>query len=579
MTMAEMDETDARPEPYYHPCRWDEDFEPLALPEMFAAQARLRGDKPLLRFMGRSFSYRALFDEAQRFASWLVERGIGRGNRVGLFLPNVPIYLSAYYGAMMTGATVVNFSPLYTVEELSQQVADSGTRLLVTVDAPELYGTARRVLADSSLEWLAVGEIAAMLPFPSAVAMKLFKRSAIARVDYDDKVLRWEDCTRPRDLRRWREDRLEGAPPVAPDDLALLQYTGGTTGTPKGAMLSHANLSINAQQVAAINPFGDPQGEILMGALPMFHVFANTALLNHAVATGARIAIVPRFHAGEVLKTIRKEKATGFPGVPTMFQALLDHPDFDARALASLRVCISGGAPLPAPLRERWEERSGVRLVEGYGLTESSGVVAVNPYEGKRKPGTIGQVVPRTKVRLVEKDDPLKPVAKGEPGELLVAGPQVMQGYWNRKQADAEVFVEAEGERWLRTGDVAKIDEEGFITIVDRLKDMIAVGGFKVFPSQVEEVLLQYPAVKEALVLGLPDDYSGESVHGFVTLADGQNVREESLLEWANARLGKHERLKSLTIRAQLPKTLIGKLDRKALKAEILGSEPSKTND
>ena len=548
---------------YHHPNPWDTAFEAVTLPDMFARTTKRRGDAPLLRFLGRTYSYKELYADARLFASALTERGIAKGDRVGLFLPNVPIYVAAYYGAMMAGAIVVNFSPLYTVEELSQQVADSGTRVLVTVDVPELYGTAKKVLRGSELETLVVGELAAMLPTAKRIAMKLLGRSKIAKVSYDQDILRWDDL-----IGRSADGFVE--PELANSDIALLQYTGGTTGTPKGAMLSHANLATNALQIAAVNPFGDAENEVFMGALPMFHVFANTALLNHAVASGASIAIVPRFETKQVLKTIEKEGATGFPGVPTMFQAMLDHPALDKTDLSSLKVCISGGAPLPAPVREQWEARTGVRLVEGYGLTESSGVVSVNPYDGIRKPGTIGQVVAGTEILLLDKEDPSKLAPEGEPGELAIHGAQIMQGYWNRPEAAADVFVEHHGKRWLRTGDVAVQDEDGFLQIVDRIKDMIAVGGFKVFPSEVEKVLLEHPAAKEVLVLGLPDDYSGESVNAYITQLGGVEVEADAIKEWANERLGKHERLASLAIRDELPKTMIGKLDRKALKAEIL---------
>lgn len=552
---------------YHHPTPWDTQFEAMSLPDMFARATATRGNAPLLHFLGREYSYSELHTAAQGFASALAERGIQQGDRVGLFLPNVPIYVAAYYGAMMAGAIVVNFSPLYTPLELSQQVADSGTRLLVTVDVPELYQTAEQVLADSALETLVVGRLSAMLPWYKGLALKALGRSKIAKVRSGGNVIDWDAM-----LARAQHDNFS-PPPINPDDIALLQYTGGTTGTPKGAMLSHANLSINAQQVAAINPFDAPQDEVMMGALPMFHVFANTALLNHAVTSGASIAIVPRFVAKQVLAAIAKQRATGFPGVPTMFQALLDHPDLDKTDLSSLKVCISGGAPLPAPVREQWEDRTGVRLVEGYGLTESSGVVSVNPYVGQRKPGTIGQLVAGTQILLLDKEDPNKLAPAGEPGELAIHGPQIMQGYWNRPEAAADVFVEHQGKRWLRTGDVATQDEEGFLEIVDRIKDMIAVGGFKVFPSEVEKVLLKHEAVKEALVLGLPDDYHGETVNGFVTLKEGASSKGQTIREWANKRLGKHERLAAVTVRDALPKTMIGKLDRKALKAEVLAAD------
>ena len=547
---------------YHHPTAWDTQFQPIALPDMLASATERNPDAPFLYFLGRTFSYQDILTEARHFAAGLQQMGIAKGDRVGLFLPNVPIYASAYYGAMMAGAVVVNFSPLYTVEELAWQVEDSGTRLLVTVDVPELYDTADQVLKISSLETLVVGSLADQLPTLKSLALRTLGRSKIAKIVWSDTIRKWSDCV---------ADTPFTPDPIDPSkDLALLQYTGGTTGRPKGAMLGHDQLSINAQQVAAINPFGNASDEVFMGALPFFHVFANTSLLNHAVATGASIAMLPRFDAGQVLKAIEKHKTTGFPGVPTMFQALLDHPNVSKTDLSSLKVCISGGAPMPAPVHTKFEDVTGVRVVEGYGLTESSGVVSVNPYEGTRKKGTIGQLIAQTDIMLVDKEDPTKVVADGEPGELIIHGPQIMKGYWNRPETDAEVFVEHDGKKWLRTGDVATVDEDGFLSIVDRIKDMIAVGGFKVFPSQVEDVILEHEAVKEALVIGVPEDYLGEVPRAYVTLESGADIDGKTLVDWLNARVGKHERADKVVIRDDLPKTLVGKLDRKALRAEVL---------
>ncbi len=556
-------------ENYHHPTPWNAQFDELTLPQMLARTTKQNPEAPFLHFLGRSYSYREILTEAQQFANGLKALGVAPGDRVGLFLPNVPIYASAYYGAMIAGAVVVNYSPLYTVEELAWQVGDSGTRLLVTLDVPELFTTAEKVLHSSELEGLVVGSLAEMLPWFKGAALKLLKRSQIAKLPADPAIKRWSDCLGEWDWSAWEAGTGLQLPDYDPaNDLALLQYTGGTTGRPKGAMLGHRQLTMNAQQVAAINPFGNPTDEVFMGALPFFHVFANTSLLNHAVASGASIAMVPRFEAGQVLATIEKYRATGFPGVPTMFQALLDHPDLAKTDLSTLRVCISGGAPMPAPVHTKFEEVTGIRLCEGYGLTESAGVVSVNPYAGTRKKGTIGQVVAGTEVLLLDKENPGRLAPEGEPGELAIHGPQIMQGYWNRPEVAADVFVEHQGKTWLRTGDVAVVDEDGFLSIVDRIKDMIAVGGFKVFPSQVEDVILEHPAVKEALVIGVPDDYKGETPRAFVTL-DGE-ITGDALRDWLNQRVGKHERVDQVVIREELPKTIIGKLDRKALRAEVL---------
>jgi long-chain acyl-CoA synthetase len=311
-----------------------------------------------------------------------------------------------------------------------------------------------------------------------------------------------------------------------------------------------------------------------LGVLPFFHVFANTCVLNRSVFNGAEIVMLPRFDAAAALATINRTRVTAMPGVPTMYQALLDHPDVSKTDWTSLRICISGGAPMAAELKARFEGVTGATLVEGYGLTESAGVVSANPYEAQGRSGSIGQPIPGTHVRLVHRDDPRQPAPPGEPGELVVKGPQIMQGYWNRPDADDDSFVDG----WLRTGDVAVIDADGYVRIVDRLKDMIAVGGFKVYPSTIEKILYQHPSVKEALVIGAADAYRGEVPRAYVALdEDAEPIDGIDLTSWLNPQLGKHERVDRVVVRATLPKTMIGKLDRKALRAEIAIEEDAET--
>ena len=547
---------------YRHPLPWATEFPPLSMVEMFEQSAARHGDKPLIDFLGRRYSFAETLDGANRVATGLAALGFGPGDRIGLFLPNVPHYLAAYFGILKLGATAVNFSPLYTVDELAHQVEDSGTKALFTISASQLLPTAFKVLDRSKLERLIVGSVAGALPATKSLFYRLLRGKEVAKRPDDPRITAFSKLI--------ANDGKGAFPAIDPEKhLALIQYTGGTTGTPKGAMLSHQNLTANARQVEGMDP--DPGKEDrIIGVLPLFHVFANTCVMNRTVANGGMIVMLPRFDGAQVLAAIGRTKATALPGVPTMYQALLDHPKLASADLSSLKYCISGGAPLPAEVKARFEARTGARVIEGYGLSESSGVVSCNPYAGEGAQDSIGQPIAATRVMLVDKEDPAKPAPDGEPGEIVLNGPQIMQGYWNRPDADAEVFVtDAAGTRWLRTGDVGTIDEEGFIHIVDRLKDMIAVSGFKVFPSQIEAILYKHPAVKEALVIGVPDAYRGEQPRAYVTLMDGADDTGDAIKAWLNPQLGHHERVDQVVVRLSLPKTLVGKLSRKELVAEV----------
>ncbi len=540
---------------YAHPVPWDTAFTPCAVPDLLARSAARTPDACCLEFLGARWTYAQAWVAVQRAAAGFIALGVGKGTHVGLFLPNCPHYVFAYYGAMLAGATVVNFSPLYTTDELRAQVADSGTTVMVTLDVRQLYD----VIAPVAGLKLVVGGLAEVLPPMKSLLYRLFKRAD--RAALPPGTVRFADLL--------KHPPIANPPRVLPADIALLQYTGGTTGVPKGATLTHANLSVNAMQVDAVDPRPDAPDRIL-GALPFFHVFANTCVLNRTMLRGGEIVMLPRFELKAVLAAIPRHKITAIPGVPTMYRALLDAPGLEAVDLSSLRICISGGAPMPLELKTAFEARSGATVVEGYGLTESSGVVSTNPYEALNKPGTIGQPLPGTDIRLVDKDDPSRPAPDGEPGEITVSGPQIMAGYHGRPEADAEVFIEHDGKRWLRTGDVGTIDADGYVAVVDRLKDMIVVGGFKVFPSVLEDVLYRDARIKEALVIGIPDKRVGERPKAFVTLNDGATASSEMLLAALNAHIGKHERAVALEIRESLPKTMIGKLSRKELVAEEL---------
>ncbi len=531
----------------------------MTLCEMFDAGVAQHGPAPLTDFLGARLTYAQIGAKAAAFAATLVDWGLAKGDRIGLYLPNVPDYLIAYYGALKAGAIVVNMSPLYSRAELAHQTADCGARIVVTTDVPAMFDTAKALLDEGRIDRLVVGNLSGRLPLVKRWLFRRFRAAEVATIgEGDPRIVGVEAMTAT----------LRPAPAVSvtPDDVALIQYTGGTTGTPKGAMLTHASMTANARQVHAIDPHPELPDRIV-GVLPFFHVFANTCVLNRTVLAGGMIAMLPRFGAKDTLRTIQRVKATALPGVPTMYQALLDHPDCAKTNFRSLRVCISGAAPLAESLKARFEALTAAKVVEGYGLTESAGVVACNPYEGAGKGGTIGQPLPGTRVMLVDRDDPTQVARDGEPGELVVSGPQIMAGYWGHARESGD-FVETAFGQALRTGDVATIDGDGYIRIVDRLKDMIAVGGFKVFPSQVEDVLYRNAAVKEALVIGIPDPYHGEMPKAFVTLNQGFEASGEALKAWLNPQLGKHERVAAVEIRSELPKTLVGKLSRKELVAE-----------
>ncbi|MBW7945321.1 MAG: long-chain fatty acid--CoA ligase [Sphingomonadaceae bacterium] len=541
---------------YGHPVPWDLALEPMPVHRLIEDAAARTPDAACIDFLGRIYTYAEIAGAVDKAARGFQILGVRRGIKVGLFLPNCPQYVIAYYAIMKAGGTAVNFSPLYTADELRHQVEDSETDIMVCLDVAQLYPTIAEVLESSRLRCLVVGSLADVLPAGKALLYRMFKRRERSKVKADLRHIRFPSLL--------ENDGLEDAPEIdVHGDIALLQYTGGTTGTPKGAVLTHANLSINAQQVQAIDPEPDVEDRIL-GALPLFHVFANTCVLNRTVLRGGEMVLLPKFELGLALETIQRRRITALPGVPTMYQAFLDSPKIARFDLTSIRACISGGAPMPAELKARFEAKTQAKVVEGYGLTESSGVVSVNPYETGGKPGSIGQPIPGTRIVIVDKEDPSKPAPDGEPGEITVAGPQIMRGYWKKDEATKEAFIDGR----LRTGDVGYIDADGYVYVVDRLKDMIVVGGFKAFPSQLEAVLYKNDAVKEAIVIGVPDPYLGERPKAFVTLQPGADATEKALLDYLNAHVGKHERAVAVEIRETLPKTMIGKLSRKELVAE-----------
>ncbi|KAB2940846.1 long-chain fatty acid--CoA ligase [Hyphomicrobium sp.] len=518
------------------------------------------GELTCSNFLGKTLSYAEIGEQVERATLGLQRLGVKKGTKVGLFLPNSPTFIVYFFAVLKAGGTVVNFNPLYTVAELSQQVKDSDTELMVTLDLKVLFDKVEALLEANCLKRAIVASFPALLPVTKAALFRLFRSKELARPlaspQREKIVLEAEVMA--------GAGRPEPVPIDPLKDVAVLQYTGGTTGTPKGAMLTHANVYVNVQQVAAAAPDVQDGVERVFGVLPFFHVFALTVVMNLGIAHAAEIIIMPRFALGDALKLIDKTKPTIMPGVPTLFNAIMNHPKIDSFDLSSLKFCLSGGAALPIEVKQRFEAITGSKVVEGYGLSETSPVVTFNPLEGPVKIGSIGMPLVGTVISLRDLADPTKEVALGEKGEICVKGPQVMSGYYKRPQETAEQTV---GE-FLRTGDVARMDEHGYFYIEDRIKDLIISSGFNVYPRRIEEAIYEHPAVAEVTVIGIKDKKRGEAPKAFVRLKPGVSVTVEEMFIHLEPRISKIEMPSAIEFRDELPKTMIGKLSKKELKAE-----------
>ena len=513
-------------------------------------------DRPAFDFLGRGTTWAEAAATSARIAAGLQRLGYVKGDRIGLLLPNCPAYPILFFGALQAGLTVVNFNPLYTVHELEAQARDAGILAIATLDLAATYPKAAALLASGAVARIIVCPFADMLPASKRTMFRVLKRR--------------DRAAAPRDAAHvWLGDlATPGAPPDPIDidphrDVAVLQYTGGTSGTPKGAMLSHANLYANTVQGVAWFKDTRMGQERMLAALPFFHVFAMTTVLLFSVYAGAEIIMLPRFELKNAVRTIARRKPSFMPGVPTMFNAIAG---FKGRAdLTSIGFCISGGAPLPAEVKARFEARTGCVVVEGYGLTESSPCAVCNPPGGLNKTGSIGVPMPGTTVELRDPEDPMRRVPQGERGELCIKGPQVMLGYWQRPEESA---ASRTPDGFLRTADIAVMDADGYFSIVDRIKDLILAGGYNVYPRVVEDAVYQHPAVAECTVIGIPDEYRGETVKAFVVLKPGMVLTAPALLAFLKQQLSPIEMPKQIEFRDTLPRTLIGKLSKKELVAE-----------
>lgn len=564
-----MDQAQERPWLRHYPKEVAPEIE---IPEISVADLLLQaaakyGNHDALLFYGKKTSYRRLLNASYRMAASLQAAGIGKGDRVAIMLPNCPQAVIAYFGVLLAGAVVVMTNPLYVERELEHQLRDCGAKAIVLLDL--LYPRLAKVRGSEpeqgplqELRHIIVTSIKDALPVPLNMLYPLKQR----RMGHNPVIPYGKHgVISYRKLLAGASSLPAGRPvPVDPvRDIALLQYTGGTTGLPKGVMLTHRNLVANAVQTAVWCYKMKDGSEKFLAALPLFHVFGLTVLMNQSVMRGGTLVLLPRFETEAVLQTIRKVKPTIFPGAPTMYIGLMNDKNLSKYDLSSIEVCVSGAAPLPLEVQERFEAITGGRLIEGYGLTEASPVTHANPIWGTRKIGAIGLPLPGTDARIVHVETG-ETLPTGEMGELAVRGPQVMQGYWNRPQETSSVLKDG----WLHTGDLAVMDEDGFFTIIDRMKDVIIAGGFNVYPREVEEALYEHPGVQHAAVIGVKDSYRGETVKAFIVLRAGASVSRMQLDRWCRDRLAVYKVPHYYVFRDELPMSMIGKVLRRKLQEE-----------
>ena len=537
------------------------------LPEMMTASVQTFARRPALEFFGAVTSYRELGEQIERAAEGLRRLGVGQGDRVALVLPNCPQHVVAFYATLRLGAIVVEHNPLYTARELRHQFEDHGARVAIVWD--KVADTVAGFPADLKVEHIVSVDITAAMPLSKRLLLRLpvpKARESRAKLTAEPQarhLVAWKKLIDHRKLSR----RIPG-PTLS--DTALLQYTSGTTGVPKGAILTHANLRANAMQGRAWVPGLVDGEETFYGVLPLFHAYGMTLCLTFAMSIGAKLVLFPAFDLGLVTEAARSSPPTFLPAVPPIYDQLARAAARGTIDLSTVRFAISGAMSLPVATVQRWEEATGGLLVEGYGMTESSPVALGNPMGRTRRPGTVGVPFPSTEIRVVDPTDTDVDVPVGERGELLIRGPQVFQGYWGRRGETADVLL-ADG--WLRTGDIAEVSADGFVTIVDRLKELIITGGFNVSPSEVEDALEAHPDVVAAAVVGLPRSSGGEEVAAAVVLREGAALDAGALRDFCRTRLTPYKVPKRIVAVDDLPRSLIGKVLRRQVRERMLDGE------
>ncbi|NSL51545.1 AMP-binding protein [Calidifontibacillus erzurumensis] len=513
--------------------------------------------KNAIHFLGKELTFKELYESSLKLANYLSGLGVKKGDRVAVMLPNCPQAVISYFGVLFTGGIVVLTNPLYTERELEHQLNDSGAKWIICLDL--LYERVSNVKNATKIEHIIVTSIRDYLPFPKNVIYPF-----IQKIQHGKNLKIAHGQTTHLFQKALKESSPEKIPiNIQPkEDLAVLQYTGGTTGQSKGAMLTHFNLVSNTTMCVHWMYKMKKGEERILGIIPLFHAFGMTVVMNLAIMFFSKMILLPKFNVKEALRTIEKEKPTIFPGAPTIFIALLNDPDIVDYDLCSIEACISGSAPLPVEVQEQFEQITGGRLVEGYGLTEASPVTHANfLWKDSGKKGTIGVPWPDTEAFILslDKNEPAPP---NEIGELVIKGPQVMKGYWKQEEETDKSFYKGE---WLKTGDLAYMDEQGYFYIVDRKKDMIIASGFNIYPREIEEVLYEHEAIQEAVVVGIPDEYRGETVKAYIVLKDQATVTAEQLEQYCREKLAPYKVPKQFEFRNELPKTAVGKILRRVL--------------
>jgi len=533
-------------------------YEEICMPDILDRTAKKFPERTALIFQGFTLSFRQLKDMVDRFAACLTAFGVKQGDAVAILLPNTIPCVVAYYAILKVGGIVVMNNPLYSDPELDHQFNDSGSKVLITLDL--LGNRMINLRPKTKIQQIVYTSIGDYLPFPKNLLFPLVakKKKLAADVNPAINVFKWKDC-----IAKYAPN--PPAVKIGFEDVAMYQYTGGTTGVSKGVMLTHANLSKQVQQLEAWFPAFNKGTEIMLGALPYFHVFGLSVSMNFSIHMGFSQVLVPRPQPEPLLENIRNFRPTFAPLVPTMYIGMLNHPDLKKTDMSCIKGAFSGSAPLPVEVIHDFEKATGAVIVEGFGMTETTPVTHVNPFAGgARKVGSVGLPITDTLARIVDLEDGVKDMPIGERGELIVKGPQIMKGYRGMPEETANTLKDG----WIYTGDIATMDEDGYFYIVDRKKDMIISGGFNVYPRDIDEVYYDHPKVQEACSIGIPDPKRGENVKLFIVLKEGEKATQEEMIEFGKTKLAAFKLPTEVEFRKELPKTNVGKILRKQLKAD-----------